>query len=235
MTYYTDLTREIAMLCLSMSLGNAKAFVQAVDQQRLTQTEYIAVLKAAAIRIGGCGNYDSVDSYAAASRITEHALANYDPKNGDQTLDLMNLITAYMDYPPDSFPADKVAEGMLSVFATWMDVWVGAEAAIDPHWDANAVFPPFEHPSVIDGQTPKSIVNVQVRSAYEHHLAQKQIFLARQRNQLLLRRALDHHRDRYTGYIREIPKTLVVTDWMRSQAGRVSDQVLIQAMTQPAE
>lgn len=232
MNYYTDLTREVAMLCLSMSLGNAEAFVKAVNQQRLTQTEYISVLAAAATRIGGCSNYEPTDAFAAAARVAERALASYDPTSGDQTLDLMGLVTEYMRYPPDSFPADKVAEGMLSVFETWIDVWVGAEAAIDPDWDADAFFPPFEHPDVIDGQTPETIVNVEVRAAYERHLAEKQAFLARQRNQLLLRRALDQYRDTYADYARKIPRTSAVTERMRMQARRVSDQMLVQAMTQ---
>ncbi len=231
MTYYTDLTREAAMLCLSMSLGNAEVFVQTLDQQRLTATEYIAVLTAAATRIGGCSNYEPTDAFAVAARVTERALASYDPTNGDQTLDLMGLVTEYMRYPPDSFPADKVAKGMLSVFETWVDVWVGAEAAIDTEWDANALFPPFEHPDVIDGQTPEAIVNVEVRAAYERHLAEKQAFLARQRNQQLLRRALDQYRDSYTAYAREIPKTSAVTDRLRALAGRVSDRILVLAMT----
>lgn len=231
MTYYTDLIREVAMLCLSMSLGNAEAFVQAVDQQRLTQTEYISVLTAAATRIGGCSNYEPTDAFAVAARVTEHALASYDPTSGDQTLDLMGLVTEYMRYPPDSFPADKVAEGMFSVFEIWIDVWVGAEAAIDTDWDENAFFPPFEHLDVIDGQTPEAIVNVEVRAAYERHLAEKQAFLARQRNQQLLRRALDQYRDSYIAYAREIPKTSAVTDRLRALAGRVSDRKLVLAMT----
>lgn len=231
MTYYTDLTREIAMLCLSLSLGNAEAFVHAVNQQRLTPTEYIAVLTAAATRIGGCSNYEPTDAFAAAARVTERALASYDPKSGDQTLDLMGLVTEYMRYPPDSFPVDKVAEGMLSVFETWIDVWVGAEAAIEADWDANAFFPPFEHPNVRGGQTPESIVNVEVRAAYERHLAEKQAFLARQRNQQLLRRALDQYRDSYIAYAREIPKTSAVTDRLRAQAKRVSDKILVRSMT----
>lgn len=231
MTYYTDLIREVATLCLSMSLVNSEAFVQAVDQQRLTPTEYIAVLTAAATRIGGCSNYEPTDAFAVAARVTESALASHEPTNGDQTLDLMSLITEYMRYPPDSFPADKVAEGMLSVFETWIDVWVGAEAAIDADWDANAFFPPFEHPDVRDGQTPETIVNVEVRAAYERHLAEKQAFLARQRNQLLLRRALDQYRDSYIAYAREISKTSAVTDRLRALAGRVSDQILVLAVT----
>lgn len=231
MTYYTDLTREVAMLCLSMSLVNAEAFVQAVDQRRLTATEYIAVLKAAATRIGGCSNYEPTDAFAAAARITERALASYDPTSGDQSLDLMYMITEYMRYPPDSFPTDKAAEGMLSVFETWIKVWVGAEAAIDKDWDANAYFPPFKHPDVIDGQTPETIVNAEVRAAYERHLAEKETFLARQRNQQLLRRALRQYRDSYIAYVREIPKTSAVSDRLRGLAGRVSDQILVLAMT----
>lgn len=231
MTYYTDLTREAAMLCLSMSLGNAEAFVQALDQQRLTATEYTAVLTAAATRIGGCLNYEPTESFAVAARVTERSLASYDSTNGDQTLDLMGLVTVYMRYPPDSFPEDKVAEGMLSIFETWIDVWVGAEVAIDADWDANALFPPFEHLDVIDGQTSESIVNVEVRAAYERHLAEEQAFVARQRNQLLLRRALDQYRDSYIAYAREIPKTSAATDRLRILAGRVSDQILVLAMT----
>jgi hypothetical protein len=231
MTYYTDLIHQIAMLCFSMSLVNSEAFVQAVDQQRLTPTQYIAVLAAAATRIGGCSNYVPADAFAAAARVTERALVSYDPKSGDQTLDLMGLVTEYMRYPPDSFPADKVAEGMLSVFETWIDVWVGAEAAIDADWDADAIFPPFEHPDVRDGQTPETIVNVKVRAAYERHLAEKHAFLARQRNQQLLRRALDQYRDSYIAYAREIPKTPAVTDRLRALAGRVSDHRLVLAMT----
>jgi len=138
MTYYTDLIHEIAILCPSMSLGNAEAFVQAVDQQRLTPTEYIAVLTAAVTRIGGCPNYQPTAAFAVAARITEQTLTSYDPTNGDQTLDLMGLITEYMRYPADSFPAEKVAEGMFSVFETWIDVWVGAEGAIDADWDTGA-------------------------------------------------------------------------------------------------
>jgi len=231
MTYYTDLTREVAMLCLSMSLGNAEAFVQTLDQQRLTATEYIAVLTAAATRIGGCSNYESTDAFAVAARVTERSLASYDPTNGDQTLDLMGLVTEYMRYPPSSFPADKVAEGMLSVFEAWIDVWAGTETAIDTEWNANALLPPFEHPDVIDGQTPETIVNVEVRAAYERHLAEKQAFLALQRNQQLLRRALDQYRDNYIVYVGEIPKTSAVTDRLRILAGRVSDQILVLAMT----
>lgn len=230
MTYYTDLIHEIAILCLSMSLGNAEAFVQAVDQQRLTQTEYIAVLTAAATRIGGCPNYQPTAAFAVAARITEQALTSYDPTNGDQTLDLMGLITEYMRYPADSFPAEKVAEGMFSVFETWIDVWVGAEGAIDADWDAGAIFPPFEHPDVIDGQTPETIADVKVRTAYESHLAEKQAFLARQRNQQLLRRAMNQYRDCYIAYARQIPKTSAVTDRFRIQAGRVSDPMLVQAI-----
>jgi len=231
MTYYTNLIREIAMLCLSMSLANAEAFLQAVDRQRLTPTEYIAVLTEAATRIGGCSNYDPTDAFVAAARVTTRALANYDSANGDQTLDLMGLITEYMCYPPDSFPTDKLAEGMLSVFETWIDVWVGAEAAIEADWDANALFPFFEHPDVIDGQTPGTIINVEVRAAYERHLAEKQAFLARRRSQQMLRRALDQYRDSYIAYVREIPKSSAVADRLRALAERVSDQILILAMT----
>lgn len=231
MTYYTDLTREVAMLCLSMSIVNAETFVQSVDQQRLTATEYIAVLKAVATRIGGCSNYEPTDAFAAAARITERALTSYDPMSGDQTLDLIDLITEYMRYPPDSFPTDKVAEGMLSVFETWIEVWVSAEAAIDKDWDANAYFPPFEHPNVIDGQASEAIANLEVRATYERHLAEKQAFLARQRNQQFLRRALDQYRDSYIAYARKIPKTSAVIDRLRALAGRVTDQILVLAMT----
>lgn len=231
MTYYTDLTREIAMLCLSMSLGNAEQFAQSLDQQRLTRTEYIAVLAAAATRIGGCANYEPTEAFAASARLTERALASYDPKSGDQTLDLMGLVTEYMRYPLDSFPADKAAVGMLTIFETWIGVWVGAEAAIDANWDANAVFPPFVHPDVIDGQTPETIASPEVRAAYERHLAEKQAFLARQRNQQLLRRALDQYRDSYVAYVGEIPKTPAVTDHLRVLAGRISDRTLALAMT----
>lgn len=231
MTYYTDLTREVATLCLSMSLGNAEAFVQTVEQQRLTQTEYIAVLTAAATRTGGCSNYEPTDAFAVAARVTERALTSYDPTNGDQTLDLIGLVTEYMRYPPNSFPPNKVAEGMLSVFETWIDVWVGAETAIDADWDANAIFPPFEHSDVIDGQTPETIVNTEVRVAYKLHLAEKQTFLTRQRNQHLLRRALNQYRDSYIAYARKIPKTSVVTERLQVLAGRVSDQMLAQILT----
>lgn len=231
MTYYTDLTREIAMLCLSMSLGNAENFVHTVNPQRLTQTEYISVLAAAATRIGGCSNYEPADAFATAARVTERALASYDPKNGDQTLDLMGLVTEYMRYPPESFPPDKVAEGMLSVFETWIGVWVGAEAAIDVNWNANAIFPPFVHPDVIDGQTPETIANREVRAAYERHLAEKQAFLTRQRNQLLLHRALDQYRDTYADYARKIPKSSAITDHLQTLAGQVKDKILALAMT----
>lgn len=231
MAYYTDLTREVALLCLSMSLGNAEGFVQAVDQQRLTQTEYISVLAAAATRIGGCPNYARADAFVAAAHVTERALVSYDPKSGDQTLDLMGLITEYMRYPASSFPSDKVADGMLSIFEIWIGVWVGAEAAIDLNWDPKVLFPPFVHPDVIDGQTSETILNAEVRAAYERHQVEKQAFLARQRSQQLLRRALDQYRDRYIAYAGEIPKTPAVMSRLSTITARVRDQRLVAAIT----
>lgn len=136
-----------------------------------------------------------------------------------------------MRYPAaDSFPAEKVAEGMFSVFETWIDVWAGAEGAIDADWDAGVPFPPFEHSDVIDGQTPETIADVKVRTGYESHLGgetgirpatQPAIVAPRTRpvSGLLHRHA------------RQIPKTSAVTNRLRTQAGRISDPMLVQAIT----
>lgn len=200
MTYYTDLTREIAMLCLSMSLGGAEGFVDDVEADKLTKTEYIAVLAASATRIGGCANYDPAAAFATASRLTERALATYDPKSGDQTLDLMKLLTNYMRYPESSFTHDDPVSAQLELYEVWISVWIKAEGQLDPNWAPGQAFPPFEGPGVIDGQTPDGIADPAVKAAYEEHLARKAQFLAYQRDQMLLRRALEQYEASYIDY-----------------------------------
>lgn len=229
MTYYADLTREIAMICLSMSLGNAEGFVQDVEVSKLSKTEYIAVLAASAVRIGGCANYDPASAFAAASRVTERALATYDPASGDQTLDLMGLMTKYMRYPDSSFQQDHAAQ--LEVFEVWIDTWAKAEAHIDPSWSPSDSFPPFEHPDVIDGQSADDIRNPDLKSAYETHLANKQTFLTRHRNQSLLRRALDQHGDAFVRYAEDLGKLPQLSDRLKALADRVSAPMLVAALS----
>ncbi|WP_289020765.1 hypothetical protein [Desulfobacter postgatei] len=42
---------------------------------------------------------------------------------------------------------------------------------------------------------------------------------------------LDQYRHSYIAYARQIPKTSAVTDRLRTQAGRISDPMLAQAIT----
>lgn len=205
MSYYSDLMREAAALCLTVGLGEAEGFATTLDRELLSPTEYIAVLRETATRIGGCANYDPAASFAAASRLTEHAMEAYDPGSGDQTLDLMSLVTNYMDYPRESFPQGREEAGRAELFEVWLSIWARAEASISPRWDENAVFQPFDDPRVRDGQSPEGIADPDLRAAYEDHLARKQAFQANHRDQLLLRRALDRYRDDYVDYARTLP------------------------------
>lgn len=230
MTYYTDLTREIAMICLSMSLGNAEGFVDKVETDKLSKTEYIAVLAASATRIGGCANYDPAAAFAIAARLTERALATYDPKSGDQTLDLMKLLTNYMRYPAESFAKGDPAEAQIELFEVWIDTWAKAEAQIDPSWTPGAVFPPFEGAGVIDGQTPDTITDPTTRAAYEAHLARKAAFLARERDQLLLRRALEQHVETYVSYADQLRDMDGTAETLAGLAERVATPSLRAAL-----
>jgi len=228
MTYYTDLTREVAMICLSMTLGGAEGFVDKVEADKLTRTEYIAVLAASATRIGGCANYDPSASFAAASRVTERALASYDPTNGDQTLDLIGMITQYMRYPDSSFPEGSAAP--LEVFTVWIDVWAKAEAQVDPAWSPDTVFPPFEDPRVMEGQTADGISDPALRKKYEQHLADKHAYLQRSRDQSLLRRALSQYGPDYERYAQDIRKLPDTAEALQSLAQRVRSPALVAAL-----
>lgn len=229
MTYYADLTREIAMICLSMSLGGAEGFVDKVEVSKLSKTEYIAVLAASAVRIGGCANYDPSAAFAAASRMTERALATYDATSGDQTLDLMGLMTKYMRYPNESSPQGDTAQ--LEVFEVWINTWAKAEAQIDPSWSPQAAFPSFDDSRVMNGQTADGIQDPQLKAKYEKHLADKDVFLKRNRDQTLLRRALEQYGSHFVRYAEDLRKVPNSAEALQSLAGRVTSSSLAAALT----
>lgn len=228
MSYYTDLTREVAVICLNMTLGGAEGFVDKVEAAKLTKTEYIAVLAASAVRIGGCANYDPSASFAAASRVTERALATYDPTSGDQTLDLMGLMTKYMRYPDGSFTQGPAAQ--LEVFEVWIDTWAKAEAQIDPSWTSDAAFPAFDDPRVMDGQTADGIQDPQLKARYEKHLADKDAFLRRNRDQSLMRRALEQYGSHFVRYAQDLRKVPDAAEALNALADRVSAPDLVKAL-----
>lgn len=234
MTHYADLAKEIAILCLSSSLGDAQAFVQKVQRDRLTHTEYVAVLATAATRIAGCPRYDPAKAQASAAHIAEQIMAEYNPASGDETLDAFKVVTRYMRYRREHIRPSEIKKVLLSVLDSWLKVWSEAETHIDPNWDPQPGYPPFSDPRVFDGQTPDTIADSMLRASYERHLAAKQAFLLRHRQQTLLRQALEDHRNDYVEYIRQLHAVPEVSANLPALAGRVKDPQLSASLRKPS-
>lgn len=205
MTYHADLMRELSSLCLVMTLGHAEQFVSDIDSKRLSQQEYLYALGEAAGRIGGCAKYEPVQAQAAAARLAVRAGSLYDPRSGDQTLVVTKLVRHYLRYGPNDFRPELRTEGLGQILKLWVEVWLRAEAALDPAWRPGAAFEPFKPKvplteSIEAGQSPASIRDPALRADYAAHLQRQAAFQQAQRDQLLVRRALDEAREDYLAY-----------------------------------
>jgi hypothetical protein len=233
MSYYTDLMRELSTLCLAMTLGDAEKFVQAIDASRLALVERVNLMSEAAARIGGCSRYEPARAAAAAARLTEQARATYDHTSGEQTLLVIKLVTRYLRYHPSDFREGTVTEGLTNTLKKWVEVWIRAEAAVDPDWSPTEEFPPFEtdrRGQSLDGQAPESIADPVLRAAYIEYLDRQAVFRQRMRNQTLLRRALDEARDDYISYATELKKTPAMNTSLRDAAAAVADPAVKMAL-----
>ena len=224
-----DLLREISTICLVMTLDNAEQFVRMIDANRLTPTEYVDVLGAAAGRIGGCSAYDPALAAAAAARVAMRVGAVYDRTNGEQTLVLTKLVTRYLRYTSTDYRQGAEVAGLSGMLKLWTQVWHRAEAAIDPQWQPSETFAPFDpgrpH-EVIEGQTPESVRDPALRALYTEHLARKARYLQRMRDQTLLRRGLDEARDDYVAYAAYLGKIAGLRQALDTAAAAVNDPAL---------
>lgn len=236
MSYHVDLIREISTICLAMTLGNAEAFVQNIDAKRLTPVEYVAVLGAAAGRIGGCATYEPAEAAAAAARLAVRAISVYDSSSGDQTIDTIKLVTRYLRYEPADFREDGQVPGLSDILKKWIAVWSHAEAAIDPKWWADDTFPPFDpgrpH-DMIDGQTPESVRDPVIRRLYAAYMDRKALFLQRMRDQSLLRRAQEETREDYVSYFVDLRKVAGMRAPLAAAAASIADPALKATLAAP--
>lgn len=234
MSYQMDLMREISTICLAMTLDNAERFVQSIDAARLTPTEYVEALGAAAGRIGGCAAYDPAQAAAAAARVAMRVGSVYDRASGEQTLVLTKLVTRYLRYTPADYRQGEQAVGLSGMLKLWIEVWRRAEAAIDPLWRPDETFPPFDpgrpH-DVIEGQTPDSVRDPGLRALYMEYLARKAQYRQRMRDQTLLRRALDEARDDYIAYAADLSRIAELRPALDAAAAAVKDPALKAALS----
>lgn len=211
MTYFESLIQKVVALCMSASLPGVDQFVKAIDTDRLTPAEFVHVLTETATRTAGCSKYDPADSMAFASNLAGRVGGIYDRADADQTLDFLALMTAYMrpraaDFPP-GMPSGKIAGELTKVAGLWLDAFLAVEAGIDPNWRADERMPDFQPPKPVPvrvGAAPETIRDPEVRSAYEGWLAERRVFLARQRAQTLFRQALETRREAFREYFQEI-------------------------------